>query len=166
MKNETKMWKRHRKWILSVTAFVSITTLLCVLYTGRTFQPHGSVNLQRYVQTYQNGQLIPNSFSPYVLNREYTLNLEDEDVIVFLHIQKTGGSTFGRHLVKNLDIDKPCECVPGVKRCDCLTPKKTLWLFSRFSTGWVCGLHADWTELKNCVEEQMDKKENMHRNRK
>jgi hypothetical protein len=167
MKNEPKMWKRHKKWIVSVTAFVFITTVLCVLYTGRTLQAHGPIiDLQRYVQTYQNGQLIPNSFSSYILNREYTLNLEDEDVIVFLHIQKTGGSTFGRHLVKNLDVDKPCDCVPGVKRCDCLTPKKTLWLFSRFSTGWVCGLHADWTELKNCVEEQMDKKENMHRKRK
>ncbi|XP_078738921.1 uncharacterized protein LOC144952400 [Lampetra fluviatilis] len=25
------------------------------------------------------------------------------------------------------------------------------WLFSRFSTGWRCGLHADWTELRACV---------------
>ncbi|XP_061185211.1 heparan-sulfate 6-O-sulfotransferase 3-B-like [Saccostrea echinata] len=160
------MSKCHRKWFVIVAAFVSITTFLCVLYTGRTYRSHGSDNLIRYVQTYKNGELIPNKFADYVINREYTLDLEDEDVIVFLHIQKTGGTTFGRHLVKNLDIDKPCKCVKGIKRCDCLTSKKTLWLFSRYSTGWVCGLHADWTELKSCVEEQMDKKENMHRKRR
>lgn len=29
------------------------------------------------------------------------------------------------------------------------------WLFSRFSTGWICGLHADWTELTACVDEEL-----------
>jgi len=31
------------------------------------------------------------------------------------------------------------------------------WLFSRFSTGWVCGLHADWTELSSCVDNELDR---------
>jgi len=26
------------------------------------------------------------------------------------------------------------------------------WLFSRYSTGWKCGLHPDWTELVGCVD--------------
>ena len=26
------------------------------------------------------------------------------------------------------------------------------WLFSRYSTGWKCGLHPDWTELTGCVD--------------
>lgn len=31
------------------------------------------------------------------------------------------------------------------------------WLFSRYSMGWKCGLHADWTELTDgCVERTMD----------
>lgn len=36
-----------------------------------------------------------------------------------------------------------------------------IWLFSRYSTGWVCGLHADFTELcvSNCVDTAMDRKE-------
>lgn len=25
--------------------------------------------------------------------------------------------------------------------------------------GWKCGLHADWTELNNCVDEAMDETE-------
>jgi hypothetical protein len=34
-----------------------------------------------------------------------------------------------------------------------------MWLFSRYSTGWRCGLHADWTELKDCVAEYLNDKE-------
>lgn len=26
------------------------------------------------------------------------------------------------------------------------------WLFSRYSTGWKCGLHADYTELTECLQ--------------
>jgi len=28
-------------------------------------------------------------------------------------------------------------------------------LFSRYSTGWRCGLHADWTELTGCVDKYL-----------
>lgn len=117
---------------------------------------------------YKNGELIFNNFVFYVINCEYMLDFEDEDVIVFLYIQKIGGSIFGRYLVRNLDIGlgKLCNCVKGVKCCECLIFKKILWLFSRYFTGWVCGFYADWIELKSCVEEQMDKKENMYRKRK
>ncbi|KAG7278069.1 hypothetical protein CRUP_029014 [Coryphaenoides rupestris] len=85
------------------------------------------------------------------LSRVVDFNMKGDDVIVFLHIQKTGGTTFGRHLVRNIRLERPCECHAGQKKCTCLRPGKTeTWLFSRFSTGWSCGLHADWTELTNC----------------
>ncbi|NXG54640.1 H6ST2 sulfotransferase, partial [Hemiprocne comata] len=78
-------------------------------------------------------------------------NIKGGDLIVFLHIQKTGGTTFGRHLVRNIQLEQPCECRAGQKKCTCHRPgKRETWLFSRFSTGWSCGLHADWTELTNC----------------
>uniref|UniRef100_A0A452TME8 Heparan-sulfate 6-O-sulfotransferase n=1 Tax=Ursus maritimus TaxID=29073 RepID=A0A452TME8_URSMA len=78
--------------------------------------------------------------------------MKGDDVIVFLHIQKTGGTTFGRHLVQNVRLEVPCDCRPGQKKCTCYRPnRRETWLFSRFSTGWSCGLHADWTELTNCV---------------
>ncbi|OCT95451.1 hypothetical protein XELAEV_18013137mg [Xenopus laevis] len=94
------------------------------------------------------------------LARFVDFNIKGDDVIVFLHIQKTGGTTFGRHLVRNIHLEQPCDCKPGQKKCTCHRPgKKETWLFSRFSTGWSCGLHADWTELTNCVPAIMEKKD-------
>uniref|UniRef100_A0A0L8GMX4 Heparan-sulfate 6-O-sulfotransferase n=1 Tax=Octopus bimaculoides TaxID=37653 RepID=A0A0L8GMX4_OCTBM len=106
------------------------------------------------------------NFSISDLQRDFQLDMEKEDVIVFLHIQKTGGSTFGRHLIRNLVVDRPCECVRRRKRCNCLTHSNKNWLFSRYSTGWICGLHADWTELTECVEKALDKVEGSKRKRK
>ncbi|KAG7168528.1 heparan-sulfate 6-O-sulfotransferase 2-like [Homarus americanus] len=96
-----------------------------------------------------------------VISRDFQFDIEDHDVIVFLHIQKTGGTTFGKHLVSDLDLARRCECHRRVKkRCTCLRPgpnSDEMWLFSRHSTGWKCGLHADWTELTSCVDDMMDK---------
>ncbi|KAK8392886.1 hypothetical protein O3P69_013128 [Scylla paramamosain] len=98
-----------------------------------------------------------------VVGRDFQFDIEDHDVIVFLHIQKTGGTTFGKHLVGDLDLARQCECRRKVKkRCTCLRPGRNsfeTWLFSRHSTGWKCGLHADWTELTSCVDDVMDKLE-------
>ncbi|XP_042316309.1 heparan-sulfate 6-O-sulfotransferase 1 isoform X2 [Sceloporus undulatus] len=107
------------------------------------------------------GDLFPTPDPHYVkkyyfpvreLERRLAFDMKGEDVIVFLHIQKTGGTTFGRHLVQNVRLEVPCDCRPGQKKCTCYRPnRRETWLFSRFSTGWSCGLHADWTELTNCV---------------
>lgn len=93
----------------------------------------------------------------------YSFDINNSDVIVFIHIQKTAGTTFERFLVRHLKISQPCVCNMGKKRCNCLRPNSNSenWLFSRYSTGWVCGLHADFTELfvSGCVEHVMDRKE-------
>ncbi|XP_074863733.1 heparan-sulfate 6-O-sulfotransferase 2 [Carettochelys insculpta] len=97
------------------------------------------------------------NFSGRDLLRRVDFNIKGDDLIVFLHIQKTGGTTFGRHLVRNIQLEQPCECRAGQKKCTCHRPgKRETWLFSRFSTGWSCGLHADWTELTNCVPAVVD----------
>ncbi|CAD5112939.1 DgyrCDS2146 [Dimorphilus gyrociliatus] len=96
---------------------------------------------------------------------KYNLLENEEYVLVFLHIQKTGGSYFGRQLVKSLLMRKPCKCVPGRKRCSCLH-KGNNWIFSRFSTGWACGLHADWTELHECIDKKMNRIERKRRKRR
>ncbi|NXN50959.1 H6ST2 sulfotransferase, partial [Rynchops niger] len=58
-----------------------------------------------------------------------------------------------------LRLEQPWECRAGQKKCTCHRPgKRETWLFSRFSTGWSCGLHADWTELTNCVPSVVDSK--------
>lgn len=99
------------------------------------------------------------------------------DVMVYLHIQKTGGTTFERHLVEDIDLKEPCQAAgafgnPRKNRkkkrkkkknqlYSCLRPgsDSSSWLFSRYSTGWKCGLHADWTELTECVDSYLDASE-------
>uniref|UniRef100_A0ACB8FK45 Uncharacterized protein n=1 Tax=Sphaerodactylus townsendi TaxID=933632 RepID=A0ACB8FK45_9SAUR len=108
------------------------------------------------------------------LCRRLRFDMRGRDVMVFLHIQKTGGTTFGRHLVRNIHLERPCHCRAGQKKCTCQRPgaapaeesgggtvgtdKGDTWLFSRFSTGWSCGLHADWTELTSCVPAAMERR--------
>ncbi|KAG7225817.1 hypothetical protein INR49_014468 [Caranx melampygus] len=53
------------------------------------------------------------NFTKADLNRVVDFNIKGDDVIVFLHIQKTGGTTFGRHLVRNIQLERPCECHAG-----------------------------------------------------
>lgn len=48
--------------------------------------------------------------------------MSDNDVIVFLHIQKTAGTSFERFLVKHLNVSAPCICHMGKKRCTCIGP--------------------------------------------
>ncbi|XP_063967202.1 heparan-sulfate 6-O-sulfotransferase 3-B-like [Lytechinus pictus] len=112
-------------------------------------------------QLHQPSEYHHKNFPDDVLDRDLIFNINGNDVIVFLHIQKTGGTTLGKHLTRNLDLSSPCECIKTHKRCSCYRPssKHQIWLFSRMSTGWLCGLHADWTELQGCVPEAMDKKE-------
>ncbi|CAC5398241.1 Heparan-sulfate 6-O-sulfotransferase 2,Heparan-sulfate 6-O-sulfotransferase 3-B,Heparan-sulfate 6-O-sulfotransferase 1-A,Heparan-sulfate 6-O-sulfotransferase 1,Heparan-sulfate 6-O-sulfotransferase 1-B,Heparan-sulfate 6-O-sulfotransferase 3 [Mytilus coruscus] len=143
--------------LVTICVFVALFILLLCLYSDQ--------NHYLFSQK-TNSYSIDLNFDRKLLDKDYELDLEDEDVLVFLHMQKTGGTTFGKHLVKNLDIDQPCECIKGKKKCNCLTRKQTVWLFSRYSTGWACGLHADWTELKGCVDKEMDKQEGLHRKRR
>ena len=121
------------------------------------------------------------NFVPYdtIQHDNFEFNINGSDVMVFLHIQKTGGTVFGKHLVEDIDLESPCACIrrrtkkkkhkkkknrrnyreseerPKRKlKCDCFRPngKASNWLFSRYSTGWKCGLHPDWTELTECVD--------------
>eukprot|EP00088_Acartia_fossae_P066396 TRINITY_DN8228_c1_g1_i1.p1 TRINITY_DN8228_c1_g1~~TRINITY_DN8228_c1_g1_i1.p1 ORF type:complete len:429 (+),score=85.47 TRINITY_DN8228_c1_g1_i1:62-1348(+) len=97
-----------------------------------------------------------------LMEENFEFDIHGQDVMVFLHMQKTGGTTFGKHLVQDLDLERDCQCHKGrlpdgrkrKMRCDCFRPGKGKknWLFSRYSVGWKCGLHSDWTELTGCVD--------------
>ena len=81
----------------------------------------------------------------------HAFSLTSRDVMVVMHIQKTGGTVFNRNLVQNLILERPCED-RGDNVFECKRPASNqVWLYSRFSTGWVCGPHADWTELATRV---------------
>ncbi|XP_046614796.1 heparan-sulfate 6-O-sulfotransferase 1-B isoform X1 [Neodiprion virginianus] len=115
----------------------------------RNFQGHPSFRLQSI-----QGSLAYED----VINNTFQFDINAHDVMVFLHIQKTGGTLFGKHLVRDLDLQRPCSCHRRRKRCSCFRPNRNEnWLFSRYSTGWKCGLHADWTELTNCVDSELNK---------
>ena len=110
--------------------------------------------------------LLPN-FTTESIPAGYRFDPDDaRDVLVFLHIQKTGGTTFGRHLVSNLDLATRCKCRQHRKKCDCRNASNKIWMVNRHSTGWRCGLHADWTELTQCVDTMLDKIEESHRERR
>ncbi|CAD6185575.1 unnamed protein product [Caenorhabditis auriculariae] len=100
----------------------------------------------------------------------YGFNMSGKDVIVFLHIQKTAGTTFEKFLVRYLNTTEPCTCRAHKKRCTCPRPNSSneTWLFSRYSTGWACGLHADYTELfvNRCVERSLNKVTGKPKNRR
>jgi len=123
-------------------------------------------------------------------HENFEFNINGSDVMVFLHIQKTGGTTFGKHLVQDIDLESPCLCKRRSKKrkfhisqqeledgleiqrekrklkCDCFRPtSKTNWLFSRYSTGWKCGLHPDWTELTECVDDYLNSIEELAKRR-
>lgn len=102
-----------------------------------------------------------------VVHDDFSFDIDSHDVMVFLHIQKTGGTSFGRHLVHDLDLKRPCTCQKRRKRCFCFRPHSDQnWLFSRYTTGWRCGLHADWTELTSCVDGVLDQLEGHESKRK
>ena len=104
------------------------------------FSPIQRSNIESWLE-----DLVPN---------ERNFHFHGNDLMVFLHIQKTGGTSFGIHLVDDLDRCKRS----SVKRRACnrgLGDDKDVWIFSRYSTGWSCGLHADFTELKSCVPKKM-----------
>ena len=55
-------------------------------------------------EAYFAGRYLHNNFTESDLNKDYDIDLEGQDIIVFLHMQKTGGSVLGQHLVENLKV--------------------------------------------------------------
>lgn len=96
-------------------------------------------------------------------------------ILAFVHIQKTGGSNFDRNVIKHLLVKtnspntwaSACHLVNNrtaasrafkknkFKNYQCTLRDATgslkNWYFSRQTFGWICGLHADYSELKKCV---------------
>lgn len=166
----------NKFYIFATVLMVTLFFLMYDLYNSDMYQcsrdlrySHVNLSPKRLYDPYGRGLKPDKQFPMKVLDREIDFDINSSDVIVFLHIQKTGGTAFGKHLVKHLQ--HPCKCIKGSKRCDCNRPgtevgRNNIWLFSRYSTGWTCGLHADWTELKSCVPQVLDSKENVIKKRR
>ncbi|KAI8772438.1 heparan-sulfate 6-O-sulfotransferase 2 [Biomphalaria glabrata] len=137
------------------------------------------------VQAYRSNLLIRNQFDDVDLKVEpIKLNINKSDVMVVLHIQKTGGTTFETYLVRHTNVKPPCHCTKMVSNyksgqnklisdseanrdvCTCLNDKGQDWMINRHATGWVCGVHADFTELTDCVDTWFNSQDNEHRERR
>ena len=69
-----------------------------------------------------------------VVAKTFSINFDihGKDTLVFLHIQKTGGTLLERSLTKDGLINFKCQCVKREKRCNCLNKLRLSWIFSRF----------------------------------
>ena len=160
-----------------------------ILSTTKLPSSHPNLNpMQKLISINQKlSHTVPlNNLINYTNIKEHGVHfkINENDVMVFLHIQKTGGTTFERHLVR--DLEATCTCRKKKRRknfddygrrkkffaggCECYRPSsnpntKSTWLFSRYNTGWKCGLHADWTELTECVDSYLDTEEGVENRR-
>ena len=92
----------------------------------------------------------------------------NNDVIVYIQIQKIGDTIFNDHLMTNLDKGFACNCTDSavMNPCHCKNKKGNIWLFSWFTVGWPCELHADWTMLHDCVDKTLNMIEKRKRTRR
>nr|ACO14636.1 Heparan-sulfate 6-O-sulfotransferase 2 [Caligus clemensi] len=181
-------WKRGRsRWMSRRYVFSTILLLgllgiywLSSMSSNESLSPEDvpDESYDEFTTETNNGPINKNVIDFTSIQKDnFAFHFNGSDVMIFLHIQKTGGTTFGKHLVQDINLESPCSCFknnPGYLRnnkkkkkkkrkkklkCDCFRPgdNSKTWLFSRFSTGWKCGLHADWTELSACVDPYLSK---------
>lgn len=148
------------KYIFTVTVILACTLVILLLFTNNI---NPTSNRRQSSELHEQNKFLylrHNVGFDEMVQKNRKFNITDQDLMVLLHIQKTGGTTFERHLVHDLIIPSPCDCNEDRKRCFCSravskdstkTIADSTWLISRFSTGWACGLHADWTQLNDCL---------------
>jgi hypothetical protein len=189
---------RKRRLLLFLVVMTISVIAVCEYSLRKSRQPlHGLEQYNAQAATYHKHRESTRAEQEFSIDRE---------LLVFLHIQKTGGSDFDRNIVKNLLIrknnkwERACKFVysknasisiqgsddheqllienepkaSGItlstttratiastkkikfKKFACPRDNPTEnqdpnWYFSRQTFGWVCGLHADYSELRSCV---------------
>jgi hypothetical protein len=99
------------------------------------------------------------------VSKAYEFDINN-DLMIFLHIQKSGGSMFESNIVNYLQIYEPTlnewknMCGKDVRggRKDYTCPVRLKsengfqhWFLDRKTAGWICGVHPDYTRLRNCA---------------
>ena len=161
-----------------VVSAVSLTVAFCVLLFGGTlrtleqgFPGLGARRLatqtvsEGFIATQIHGEIQPSplpniSFDP-----------GRRDSLVFIHIQKTGGSDFLQHLV-TVEKDGVPLCLPRPETESSASSKKKYkshcshpggasrpntdlpWLISEKTLGWYCGLHPFYSEYQSCISHE------------
>ncbi|CAH1785129.1 unnamed protein product [Owenia fusiformis] len=140
--------------------FRKIVTLLMIMLLIYLMCPGHSE-----IDDYRGFVLHKRYFEDWVISRSIWMNVEARSVLVFVHIPKSGGTEFGFKLCNNL-YDARCNCTDNNwGACECKNHQKNTWMFSPYSVGWPCGVHASLTAHRNCVDETMKKLDYTRRNR-
>lgn len=158
--------------LAAATVFIAVFVFILFCYFTETSSPQNGhhwlrlksagaaerLSDRQYTRIYNGQQVSPKRDEGSYIKFDITSN----DVVVFLQIQNAGANFFERLLIEDLDLDNPCSCRRRRKICRCFRPgKKSTWLFSRYTLGWKCGVHPDWTELTNCVDRVLDEDEGL-----
>ena len=72
---------------------------ICALSSGDPTPKYNKLTLDEYGYETKYKHIVPTAFTEDALRRDYDFDIEGEEVLVFLHIQKTGGTTFGRWVI-------------------------------------------------------------------
>ena len=96
-------------------------------------------------------------------DRVYNTSHDIRDIVVFFHIQKTGGKTFLSHLLTSITIMENvtmCKGINGHSHYSCplekqnsIASKTENWLASEKTYGWMCGVHPFLSEIKSCLNQ-------------
>ncbi|WAQ94741.1 H6S1B-like protein [Mya arenaria] len=151
--------------------------------SGKTYTIDELRELMRSNPTFKENVLNQKYYHPktkdvlkrYFLGEAYSFNIKfddlgsrsydiKEDVIVNIHMQKTGGTHLEDRFKKDLQL--PFKCQSKGRACKCLNGQGNMWLFTPVFTGYACGLHPDWTQLHRCIEDSFNKQEGKTRSRR
>ena len=142
-------------------------TLIKILYSVAITFAVGVIYLAAmiYGDEWKINNYVGDRNTPRDLPYKWRFNMNDQDVFVHLHIQKTGGSVF-EHRLLNYLTNMPCFGYKGklpasdapadMVRMDCVNGRNQTWIFSRKSTKWGCGVHADLSTLRMCVDNYLN----------
>ena len=85
---------------------------------------------------------------------------DGNDTLVFIHVQKTGGTMIEENLVYNIK-DSMCKCTQGrrLPNCQCFgRNRRDTWIINRFVFhGWPLGVHPDLKTSQKNSPNFMDK---------
>jgi len=147
---------------IKICSFAGFGILGIVFFTG--FPNHfkngmdviGSSNINRLSTTFEDTNNKEWTMRKPAVEDLKRIEMDADDVFVFLHIQKTGGTWFEYRVMQDLQMKNPCICKTP-RSCMCYTANNTTWIISRMATGWPCGTHNDWTELDACLQTSVNR---------
>ena len=168
----------RRIWQFSLCLLIAVVLLLMTTFSG---EEKPTELIYQYESSTQHQLIVP--------QRVAYINVSSgNDIMVFIHIQKTGGSAFLGHLTTSESVSGDPVCFPpgpllksALKRrkefavCplerrgigDDYSELPEMWLSSERTYGWICGVHPFLSETESCLRSYLaerygPKKRNFH----